>query len=163
MLILANQFYNIQEFSLRQQSRLYIGLCRCGNWTLTIDTIFCIIVRMQISTEKYLVLIFCNFCVSWLEDQKSKWLAKEEDFDSQLHLITTNKPTKEHQIRTAEREKQPYHEILENLQDPRKKILERASQQGIWLVLKLVSIIKTLRPHLYRPIVTGVLIEVVES
>ena len=66
-----------------------------------------------------------------------KWLAKEEDFDSQLHLITTNKPTKEHQVRTAEREKQLYNEILENPQDPRKKILERATQQGIWLVLKL--------------------------
>ena len=56
-----------------------------------------------------------------------------EVFNSQVHLCRTDKCKKEHQVRTVETEKNCYSELVENLREPQKRILERASQTGIWL------------------------------
>ena len=56
-----------------------------------------------------------------------------EVFNSQVHQCWTVKAKKEHQVRTVENEKKRYSELVENLREPQKRILERASQTGIWL------------------------------
>ena len=66
-------------------------------------------------------------------DHLNNAIKGREDFDSQQHSSTMNQARKEHQVRTVDNEKTVYHEIVKDLPEPRKRILERASQTGIWL------------------------------